>query len=70
MGKYFIAIITAGLIFTGAMNTIAFKVQNSQIVYDGAFVKYFFHPYIQTSTMFLGEALMLPIFLIMRAFNE
>lgn len=61
---------TLGLIAFGAMNTIAFKMQNSQIVYEGSYVKYFFHPYIQVCSMFIGEALMLPIFLLMRKLNE
>jgi hypothetical protein len=70
MDRNFVVLVTGMLIAFGALNTIMFKVQNTQVVYEGAYVKYFFHPYIQTCTMFIGEALMLPVFLLLRRANQ
>jgi len=42
------------MIVSGAINTIAYKFQNKQMVYEGEFYKYFFHPYMQATTMFFG----------------
>jgi hypothetical protein len=42
------------MIFSGAINTIAYKFQNKQMVFEGEFYKYFFHPYMQATTMFFG----------------
>lgn len=46
--------IIALMIFSGAINTIAYKFQNKQMVFEGQFFKYFFHPYMQATTMFFG----------------
>ena len=42
------------LVISGALNTLgssllisAYKYQNKQMVYEGAYYKYFFHPYMQ-----------------------
>jgi len=42
------------MIVSGAINTIgissyiqAYKFQNKQLVFEGSFYKYFFHPYVQ-----------------------
>ena len=43
----------------------AYKFQNRQLVYEGAFYKYFFHPYMQATTMFFGEFLALLVFIVM-----
>lgn len=57
----FKATILGLMIISGAMNTIgkyliisAYKFQNKQIVYEGPYYKYFFHPYMQATTMFFG----------------
>lgn len=42
------------MIISGAINTLAYKFQNRQYVYEGAYHKYFFHPYMQATTMFFG----------------
>jgi len=42
------------MIVSGAINTIAYKFQNTQYVYEGGYYKLFFHPYMQATTMFFG----------------
>ena len=44
------------MIISGAINTIgifiyytAYKFQNKQLVFEGGFYKYFFHPYVQVN---------------------
>ena len=44
------------MIVSGAINTIgkyrdikAYKFQNKQLVFEGSFYKYFFHPYVQVN---------------------
>lgn len=61
------------MILTGAFNTFgipfiisAFKLQNNQYVYEGPYFKLFFHPYMQTLTVFLGNLLALFFFYIKR----
>jgi hypothetical protein len=54
------------MIISGAINTLAYKFQNKQIVYEGSYYKYFFHPYMQAATMFFGEFLALIIFLALK----
>lgn len=53
------------MIVSGAINTIAYKFQNKQMVFEGQFYKYFFHPYMQATTMFFGEALAFAVFIFM-----
>jgi drug/metabolite transporter (DMT)-like permease len=53
------------MIVAGAINTIAYKFQNKQMVFEGQFYKYFFHPYMQATTMFFGEALAFAVFYFM-----
>lgn len=43
--------------------------QNIQVVDEGGIVKNFFHPYMQSFMMFVGEALCLPIYYVMRKKN-
>lgn len=43
--------------------------QNIQFVDEAGIIKKFFHPYMQSFMMFVGEALCLPIFYIMRRKN-
>ena len=52
---------------TGTFGTLpiylAYKLQGSQIVAEGYHTKkHFFHPYIQSFTMFIGEALCLIVY--------
>lgn len=57
------------MIVSGAINTLAYKFQNKQLVYEGAYYKYFFHPYMQATTMFFGEFLAIFIYIILKKRN-
>lgn len=47
----------------------AYKFQNKQLVYEGPYYKYFFHPYMQAITMFFGEFLALIAFVVRKKTN-
>ena len=47
VSTYFKLGIISVMVITGAIDTINFKFQNSQYLYEGPVYKLFFHPYIQ-----------------------
>lgn len=47
----------------------AYKFQNKQLVEEGPYYKYFFHPYMQATTMFFGEFLALISFIVLKYRN-
>jgi hypothetical protein len=65
----FKATIIGLMIIAGAINTLAYKFQNKQLVYEGPYYKYFFHPYMQATTMFFGEFLAIIAFFALKYRN-
>ena len=57
------------MIISGAINTLAYKYQNRQLVNEGPYYKYFFHPYMQATTMFFGEFLALIAYFALKTRN-
>ena len=47
----------------------AYKFQNKQLVYEGPYYKYFFHPYMQATTMFFGEFIVLGGYFLLKKRN-
>jgi len=60
VSKQFVYTLLVAMILTGAANTLVYKWQNSMWV-DGY---PFNHPFMQATTMFVGEALVLIIFFV------
>lgn len=46
----------------GIFSTFAYKLQGCLMVTEGSHYKKFFHPYIQSMTMFIGESLCLVLY--------
>lgn len=51
------------------VDNLAYKFQNKQFVFEGPYYKYFFHPYMQATTMFFGEFMMLGVFFLLKSRN-
>lgn len=48
---------------------IAYKFQNKQLLNEGPYYKYFFHPYMQATTMFFGEFIVLGGYFLLKRRN-
>eukprot|EP01017_Pseudomicrothorax_dubius_P021498 TRINITY_DN2315_c0_g1_i2.p1 TRINITY_DN2315_c0_g1~~TRINITY_DN2315_c0_g1_i2.p1 ORF type:complete len:194 (-),score=61.05 TRINITY_DN2315_c0_g1_i2:765-1346(-) len=66
VSKTYIYGLMAGMVLTGAANTIVFKAQDEAVVLD----KPYNHPFVQAFTMFFGEFLCLIAFQLQKLFSR
>lgn len=63
VSKLFVSLCMLGMLLTGSVNTIALKVQNlTKGAPEGSTSEYYYHPFLQTFFMFLGESFCLGIY--------